>query len=320
MGHISTVVSTPCILMVVLYIIGFFIVLFCFMGGVQFPEFDIPSSPGRYLIRFQSLHLTAIDPTYRQSPQGSSDWIGEPHLIKLLNDIKRYLYFALKSSAPSHISPGTQMSKEERIASLLRTLIGNRTQQGTLPPAEWNTMFNVIINGPSFVPDDSMAHAPTHESQIPDDHVSTSSDTGSDPLNTSVTPQLTANQRAQAYVQPLIECIWHSLHRRKVFITREGHLGLADVEAENGDLISVFLGCGFPVVLRSGWLSRWGWKNGRGVLGRMGRDGKYEKVVKRKRIVRTVMHGAAYLDGFMEGRAVEELDNGLRELVDFHLH
>lgn len=178
------------------------------MGSVEFPEGWEPAfSPGRYLVRFQSLHFTAVDPTYPQSPRGSSDWIEKPHLVMLLNDIKRYFYFTLKSSAPSQRIPGTQMNQEERIASLFRTLIGNRTLEGTLPRQEWSNMFNVIINGHSFVPDDFIAHAPIHESPIPVVHVSTPDDIELEPINTSTTPQLTANQRAQEYVQAQIESI-----------------------------------------------------------------------------------------------------------------
>jgi hypothetical protein len=57
-----------------------------------------------------------------------------------------------------------------------------------------------------------------------------------------------------------------------------------------------------------------------GKAGRVAGVGKYEKVVKRKGTLWTLMHGAAYLDGFMEGKAIGELDNGRRDLVDFHLH
>jgi len=208
--------------MVALYIIGFLIVLFCFMGGVEFPErWEPPLSPGRYLIRFQGLHFTAADPTYRQPLRSSSDWIEKPHLVILLNDIKRYPYLTLKCSAPIQRTPGTQMNKEERIASLFRILIGNRILQGTLPSQEWNSMFNVIINGPSFVPDDFIAQALARKPPAPAVHVSTPDNIELEPINTSIIPQLTADQRAQEYVQPLIESIWHSLHKRKIFSSRK---------------------------------------------------------------------------------------------------
>ncbi len=225
----------------VFFLLGFAINLVCFMDGVDVPFVKLPRSPGHHLVRFQSLKFSAVDPTYRSPGPGSSNWIKKPHLIKLLKDIKRYLYYALRSSSANQQSLGTEIGKEERIASLYRTLIGNRTLKGTLPPPEWESMFKVLIYGPSFVPDDFMAEPPANEPSIQADHLSTQ------------------DQRAQAYVQPLIETIWHNLNKRKVFITREGHLGLADEEVKNGDLVSVFLGCRFPVVLRNGKLNRWSW-------------------------------------------------------------
>jgi hypothetical protein len=104
-----------------------------------------------------------------------------------------------------------------------------------------------------------------------------------------------------------------------MFISKEGHLGLAGEEAEKGDLISAFLGCSFLVVLRNSRLNRWYWKSKRNIS-RIGRDEKGPKVRERNRKYNTVMHGAAYLDGFMEGQAIQDLDGGVKELVEFHLY
>lgn len=208
-----------------------------------------------------------MDSTYRLPIPGSSNWIERPHFVKLFDYIKRFVYFALHSPAPSQQSPGTKMNKEERIDSLYRTLIGNQIVDGGLPPAEWSSMFNILINSPSFAPDDFVSGPPTDRPHIPTDGNSVPGITrvAPAPEGESTTVQLTENQQAQAYVQPLIETIWHSLDRRKVFITKEGHLGLASEEAEKGDLISVFLGCGFPVALRNGRSNRWDWKGRRNI-------------------------------------------------------
>ncbi|KAF4631624.1 hypothetical protein G7Y89_g6506 [Cudoniella acicularis] len=285
----------------------------------QFPKGMLRSY--RSGVRLQTLNLSAVDPTHCLSPPGSSDWIEKPHLIKLLHKIKRYHFFALHSSAPSQQKPGSKVNRDERVASLYRTLIGNRSLQGNHPPQEWGSMFNVLINGPSFVPHDFVARSHDQSIDAPssNDSDAAASTSGHTPDSGLTVAQVTENERAQEYVQPLIESIWHSLHKRKMFISKEGHLGLASEEAEKGDLISAFLGCSFLVVLRNRKLSRWDWK-GRRDISRIGRGEKSPHIRERNKRFNTVLHGAAYLDGFMEGQAIQSLDNGVRELVEFQLY
>jgi hypothetical protein len=303
------------------FIISFFLIIFCFMGGVFYPPMHWPKS--RPLPRrLPEFTFPGRGPTTHPTPPPeSSSWIKKLHLINPLNDIKRNLYFALRSSAPSQQNPSTQMSKEERITSLYRTLIGNRTIQGAIPPPEWETMFHVLINGPSLVPSAFIWGAPAPQQSIPSSEVFMHGALDQGPaedvtaeaqpftLNQQLdaftdsqsqieledfadTQQLTPNPRAQAYVQPLIKSIWHSLYKRKVSITKEGHLGLADEEASSGNLVSVFLGCGFPAVLTmSGRWKRSKWNSWRNVRGQWGRSGTLGKLWRRGCMRRRIWMG-----------------------------
>jgi hypothetical protein len=67
---------------------------------------------------------------------------------------------------------------------------------------------------------------------------------------------------------------------RKFLITRNGYLGLAPNTSKKGDIIAVLFGCTTPMVLRPT------------------ADKRYEVV------------GEAYVHGFMEGKAMDDLANG----------
>lgn len=77
------------------------------------------------------------------------------------------------------------------------------------------------------------------------------------------------------------------------FMAVGSHCGLAPMCAEVGDIIVVVLGSSVPIVLRERATS----------IG-----GGYLNI------------GDAYLHGFMEGRAVEDLENGVRVTEDFEIH
>jgi hypothetical protein len=80
-----------------------------------------------------------------------------------------------------------------------------------------------------------------------------------------------------------------SAHGRQFFITHQGRLGLAPIDAKEGDIVCVLLGCVFPVVLR--------------------REGNHHAVV-----------GETYINGIMSGEAIEKMENGELEKRDFVLH
>jgi hypothetical protein len=189
------------------------------------------------------------------------------------------------------------------------------------PPEEWSIMFNVLINGPSFVPHDFLARSHDRSNNAPcsNDSDAAASTIGHTPDSPLIAAQATDNERAQKYVQPLIESISHSQHKRKLFISKEGLLGLADEEAEKGDLICAFLGCSFLLALPNRKFNRWDWKGKRNIS-RIGRDENGQQTRERNRRFCTVMPGGAYLDGFTEGQAIGYLDNGVRELVEFELY
>ena len=80
-----------------------------------------------------------------------------------------------------------------------------------------------------------------------------------------------------------------SLVGRRFFITSSGELCLGSGAAKIGDIICIPLGCSTPVILRK-------------------EDSEYFFV------------GDVYVDGYMYGKAIDELDAGTRELQTFVLH
>jgi len=81
--------------------------------------------------------------------------------------------------------------------------------------------------------------------------------------------------------------ITSNMHNRRFVTMETGHFGMAPNVVRQGDEVFVVVGCSIPVILRK-------------------RDGgeKYEVV------------GECYVDGFMKGEGMEDIDVGKRELLD----
>ncbi|KAK0115596.1 hypothetical protein ONS96_014045 [Cadophora gregata f. sp. sojae] len=82
---------------------------------------------------------------------------------------------------------------------------------------------------------------------------------------------------------------------RKFGVTECGNFSLVSGNAKKGDRVCVLVGCDFPVVLR---------RNG----GRIADEGN------------VVLVGEAYVDGYMEGRAMDEVAEGRRLPEEFRIH
>ena len=315
---VLAILSALFIIMVwILQVVGYLLmgVFWIWQGGIGCPSPFIPHfGQFGFYIRIKSLDLPETDRSFPRSSRRSSEWIEDPNLIQFLESLKNYVYLSLKTSGPSSEIPGTRMNKDERISSLYRTLIGNRTLDGNMPPPEWRIMFDVLLYGPSRVPDDFhnlvQDTQPILRSAMTKEMNNTHLPSSSDVENIS-----TADRRAQMYVQPLIEAISRNLSRAKLFITKGGRLGIAK-GVEKGDKIVVLLGCSFLVLLRSeteGVRKLYGYR-------RRPQETDNVEMAEMGRIltrITVVMHDAAYLDGFMEGRGIQEWGNGLRELVTF---
>lgn len=238
-------------------------------------------SSGHSYISISTLGLPETDPAFPAYNSGSSNWLQDYLLIYLADYIKQTLHLAMKTSTASTTREGQPTTRVEKIDSFWRTLIGNQTAEGAIPPADWADRFNVILNEPAFLPQDNA---------VLNDSSSLASEI----------------KRARSYVQPFFEALDRSLENRKLFITSRGMLGVATTAARKGDMICVFLGCSFPVVLRGPRKSDSDFNRVR--LG----DGEYG--------FDSVMHGSAYLSGYVEGRAVIEMTDGKLETKSFRLH
>lgn len=78
-----------------------------------------------------------------------------------------------------------------------------------------------------------------------------------------------------------------ALYNRRFFISEDGEMGMAPFSAGEGDPIVVALGSDVPLLLRA-------------------REGGGWKYV-----------GDAYVDGYMYGKAIRQLDEGKRDLQSF---
>ena len=86
-----------------------------------------------------------------------------------------------------------------------------------------------------------------------------------------------------------VETIENNLYNRMFFISERKILGLGPQQLQKGDLICVLLGCSCPVILRA-------------------KDQHYFII------------GPAYFDGYMWGKAMEEMEEGKFSLQDFEIH
>ena len=308
------------IAMAIYFIIFIFLTILYYDYGFEPMIFPLRLGRFDFYTRFQDLQLPPSDPSYRTPINDSSDWIGEPHLVRFIKDIKHFLDLALRSSAPDNEMPGCRMSADERINSLYRTLLGNRTLQGTPPPPEWRNMFDVLIYGPSFVPAEFVVNTARSSSSFILDHLSTVPGFNALAMNSTPPPQASfkGDYRAYMYIEPLAETLWHNLSNRKLFITKEGHLGLTE-KGRKGDLVSVLLGCSFPVLLQTNGSYGRQRQQPHGVIQGDGGASSSDSPRLGRETVHTAMCGTAYLDGFMEGQAIDDLEKGKRKLVTFKL-
>jgi hypothetical protein len=87
--------------------------------------------------------------------------------------------------------------------------------------------------------------------------------------------------------------------RRRLYVTKRGLIGLGEPHAKLGDLVYVLKGCFRPILVK--------------------RKVPKDEEDKDEKIIRGVSHGCAFLDGYMEGRAIEEMQKGVLKGCTFRL-
>ena len=197
-----------------------------------------------------------------------------------VDDIRTlYHYFVLDGELSSRDqSAEGKLQRERKTEILWRTLVMNRTIDGTVAPDTWSSLFAVILEGPSRVPSDFEA------------------------------PQigLSADERAIAYIQPFLQAIRQlRAGTRCLFETDGGRLAVANWcamqltvayrggRAAVGNYVCVVLGCNMPMVMRE------------------------RKMRKGDEYVQARLYGAAYMHEYMQGEAIEDLETGQLTLETF---
>ena len=97
-----------------------------------------------------------------------------------------------------------------------------------------------------------------------------------------------SERNSDALVNRWLQTISSSVYGRRFFLSDQGCMGLCPEDYEDGDFIAILLGCSYPVLLRP-------------------HDGYHELI------------GDVYLDGYMYGKGIDELDEGKRKLETFDI-
>ena len=179
-----------------------------------------------------------------------------------------------------------------------RVLVGNRNSDGTVAPDEWALAFKVAIFSESSLPEDFMADS-----------------------------TLSRTERANHFISPYLSAVTEYMTNKYIFTTTIGYIGVAPLRFEDNlwnlkvakylkpeRYICIFPGCSFPMVIQkhlvrrlanleklttmylyANWISPWKYTE------------DYDLV------------GAAYLHGFMEGQAMEQIESGVRKFEEIVL-
>ena len=181
-----------------------------------------------------------------------------------------YHYFVLNGELNNHDqSSEEKIQKERKTETLWRTLVLNRSIDGTVAPDSWSSLFAVVLEGPSLLP---------LECEIPQ------------------TELPSAEDRARAYIQPFLQAVRElRVGKRWLFETDSGKLGVANYGAKVGDSVCVILGCNMPMIMREHNVRK---------------GGNYDDEEEEKVRVEAQLYGAAYLDEYMQGKAIDDIDVG----------
>jgi len=144
-----------------------------------------------------------------------------------LQMFKALFDFALKTPSASHVHEGRIATLMERKEEFFRTMICDRTAEGSRAPEEWSEAFAVLMLGPSRLP---TVYA----------------------TSSSMSPAPSRTECARAFVGPLLTAVENTFCGEFwLFLTERGRLGIANKNARVGDKICVVLGCNMPLVIRS---------------------------------------------------------------------
>ena len=88
--------------------------------------------------------------------------------------------------------------------------------------------------------------------------------------------------------------------RRKVYVTKGGSIGLGEGPASKGDLVCVLKGCPRPILVKRVRI----------------RSNSHQE----EGVIDGVSHGCTYFHGYMDGRAIDEIDSGSLQPCTFRLH
>ncbi|KAE8443190.1 hypothetical protein EG329_002289 [Mollisiaceae sp. DMI_Dod_QoI] len=174
------------------------------------------------------LHRSNIERCYlskEDRKEYSSGWVAWPTTPNSRGAISKiriaYKYFMDKTCCSN------MARRKTKTEEFYRTLIFNRSAEGSDPPSDWGTMFSVIIDGPTKVPSGFTLHR----------------------------KGASESERAMAYIEPFLNAIFHLAalphilgisESGRLYMYSGGRLGKQDL-GEYG--IFVILGCNTPLLL-----------------------------------------------------------------------
>ena len=204
----------------------------------------------------------------------------------LSNELDIVLSNQLKQMLAKFLHTPSTLTGEAKLLAFLQAITYDRTHSGEAAGTTYLAPFQVLTR--NFTQTPTSTASPSSTRQLTEDDF----------------------QRSEEFVHDLL----HRVHevfeipvgqlcrtRRRLYITKRGLIGLGEPYAKEGDLVCVIKGCFRPILVKRK---------------RKGTDNAQDEG---DNVVRGVSHGCTFLHGYMEGRAIEEMEKGLLEACTFRL-
>jgi len=179
--------------------------------------------------------------------------------------------------------------------ALYRTLIANRphrTHHEQQPPEEYQCLLRIPWDSEWFAEyiDSDMTYEIFHSIRLGNQQLVLAGRTFRDYFPASDEFGNGYTFPPAAKVQRVMQRVVDLLADRKLLVTKEGYFGLAPTLTQVGDIVVILLGCSMPVILRPHT------------------DNAYRLV------------GGCYIDGMMDGEAMQKLSAGAYDILTFSIY
>ena len=186
-----------------------------------------------------------------------------------------------KTICTNHVVTATLNGTAECARSAIwQTLVGNRTPTGKVAPEDYRCLLEcALVCGRSDNTGQSRGRITFSRLMEQNQHLRL----GGRPLSTFF-PSRAPIEHDPPASRDALERMYRLWRSKRPLVTLTGHFGLGPAAARAGDVVFVIIGCTVPVVLRPTELDRW------------------------------QLVGCCYMQGYMEGEALHEVELGTRDV------